>query len=216
MSKTTKYPAYTGGEVKLNGKTKASSYKSGDTIVSNYKMSEKEKSIYDSVLNNMDSSIANLFKISDPQRQAWNEQLDLMKQEGINNIDSIYTPMQNNLKNDIASRFGNLDNSTFLNNLKKITDNKAKAVSNLSNNLTMAQSDLYTNELQNRMNILNFLSGLNTSFNNNMLSYMGLANQNSATGNQYSQMAYNSNINRNNNMISQINSQLMQYLPLFL
>jgi hypothetical protein len=139
-----------------------------------------------------------------------------MKQEGINNIDSIYTPMQNSLKNDIASRFGNLDNSTFLNNLKKITDNKAKAVANLSNDLTMAQNDLYTNELQNRMNVLNFLNVLNTSFNNNMLGYMGVANQNSALGNPYSQMAYNSNLNRNNNIMSQINSQMMQFLPLFL
>ena len=115
-------------------------------------MSDTEKNIYDSVLNNMDSSLANLFKISDPQRQAWNSQLDALKQSGIDNINSIYTPMQNNLKNDIAARFGNLDNSTFLNNLKKITDSKSQAVAQLSNNLSLAQNDLYTQELQNRMN----------------------------------------------------------------
>ena len=42
---------------------------------------------------------------------------------------------ENNLKNDIAMRFGNLDNSTFLNNLKKITDNKSKATPITSKNI---------------------------------------------------------------------------------
>ena len=216
MGKKTKYPAYSAGSVSINGKNKATSQKIGDRVVSNYNMSDTEKNIYDSVLSNMDSSLANLFKVSDPQKQAWNEQLDVMRQQGIDNIESIYTPMQNNLKNDVASRFGNLDNSTFLNNLKKITNNKANAVAQLSNNLALTQNDLYKNELVNRMNIINFLNGLNTSFNNNMLGYMGLANQNSSAGNSYNQLAYNNNRNAYSNMLNQLNSQIMQYAPLFL
>lgn len=216
MGKKTKYPSYSGGEVRINGNTKTSSQKIGDTIVSNYNMSETEKNIYDSVLNNMDSSLANLFKISDPQRQAWNNQLDALKQSGIDNINSIYTPMQNNLKNDIAARFGNLDNSTFLNNLKKITDSKSQAVAQLSNNLSLAQNDLYTQELQNRMNMISFLNGLNNSFNNNILSYMGLANQNSSSGNSYNQIAHSKNLENYNNMMNQYYNQAMQAVPLFL
>lgn len=219
MGKKTKYPAYSGGSVTINGKTKASSRKVGDTVTSNYNMSDTEKNIYDSVLNNMDSSLANLFKISEPQRQAWNEQLDAIRQQGIDNIESIYTPMQNSLKNDIASRFGNLDNSTFLNNLKKITNNKANAVAQLSNNLALTQNDLYQNELTNRMNVINFLNGLNTSFNNNMLGYMGLANQNASAGNSYNQMAYNNQnnlLNQYMNLQKQLSQTALQFAPLFL
>ena len=216
MGKKTKYPAYSAGSASINGKNKATTQKIGDKVVSNYNMSDTEKNIYDSVLNNMDSSLANFFKVSDPQRQAWNEQLDVMRQQGIDNIENIYTPMQNNLKSDIASRFGNLDNSAFLNNLKKITDNKANAVAQLSNNLALTQNDLYKNELMNRINTINFLNGLNTSFNNNILGYMGLANQNSSAGNSYNQTAYNKNREAYSNMMNQLNSQILQYAPLFL
>lgn len=194
MGKKSKAPAFSGGNVVVNGQTKAYTQKVGNDVVSNYNMSDVEKNIYDSVLDNMDSSLSNLFEISSPQRQEWNNRLNAMKQEGISNINDIYTPMENNLKNDIASRFGNLDNSSFLNNLKKITDNKSKAVAQLSNDLALMQNDLYTNELQNRINTISFLSGLNTSFNDNMLNYMGLANQNSSVGNSYNQMAYNNNM----------------------
>ncbi len=196
------YPQYAGGDVSVNGKSVASTRRVGNNIQSSYDMSDTEKNIYNSVQNNMMSSLDNLFKISEPQKKAWNEQLTALKNKSIENINDIYTPMQNNLRNDIASRFGNLDNSAFMNNLSKITNNKAKAVSELSNNLALTQSDLYTNELQNRINVLNFLNGLNTSLNNNILSYMGLANQNSASGNSYNQAAYNANLANSANSLS--------------
>lgn len=191
------YPQYGGGNVNINGRNVAYTSREGNNVVSHYNMSGNEKNIYDSVQNNMKSALGGLFEISDPLRKSWNEQLKVMQQQGIENINNIYTPLQNNLRNDIASRFGNLDNSSFMNNLKKITNNKSKAVAELSNNLTLAQGDLYTNELQNRINTINFLNGLNDSFNSNMLSYMGLANQNSASANTYNQAVYN-NANSNN------------------
>lgn len=199
MSKlsTPKYPTYSGGAVRVNGQTKASTSKNGDTVVSNYNMSNAEKNIYDSVLNNMDLSLAGLFSISEPQRQAWNNQLKAMEQQGLENINNIYTPMQDNLKNDIASRFGNLDNSAFLNNLKKITDNKSKAAADLSNNLVMVQNDLYTDEIKNRLNIISLLNDLNNSINNNIMNYMNLSSRMSSAGNTYNQTAYNNNSQNN-------------------
>lgn len=209
MGKKSKYPAYSGGSVVVNGKTKAYTQRIGNDVVSKYYMSDAEQKIQDSILDNMDSSLENLFNITSPQRHEWQNTLDAMKREGISNINDIYTPMENNLKNDIAMRFGNLDNSTFLNNLKKITDNKSKAVAQLGNDLALMQDDLYTNELQNRINTLNFLDGFNTSFNNNMLNYMGLANQNSSSGNSYNQMAYNSKMS-NNNLMNKLAVQALQ------
>lgn len=217
MGKTSKqqtvsYPRYSGGTVNINGETVATTKRKGNKIISNYNMSNTEKSIYDSVNKNLESSLKNLFEISAPQRKAWNEQLDALKAQGIENIDSIYTPMQNNLKNDIAQRFGNLDNSSFMNNLKSITNSKNKAIAELSNNLALAQNDLYTNEIQNRINTANFLYSLNNSYNNNILSYLGLANNNSSSGNSYNQSYYNTNSTNSgsNNYLKQLASLALQ------
>ena len=94
------------------------------------------------------------------------------------------------LKNDIASRFGNLDNSIFMDKLNKITDKKSKAIADLSNYLISAQDSLYSNELANRINIITLLNNLNSAINNNMLNYANAAAQNSQSGNNYNHNAY--------------------------
>lgn len=190
MSKTSKYPAYSGGAVNINGNNIATTTRNGNTVHSDFNMNDTQKKIYNSVQNNMAGVLEDLFKISDPQRVEWQNQLNALQNVGLQNINDIYTPLQNNLKNDIASRFGNLDNSIFLDKLGAITGNKSKAIAELTNNLLLTQNDLYNQEIQNRMNILSLLDSLNNSINGNILSYLGLANQNANSGNQYNQAAY--------------------------
>lgn len=190
MGKKSKYPAYSTGAVKINGRTVATASKNGNTVSTNYNMSDAEKQIQNSIQNNMATSLNNLFDISDIQRNQWDNQLKAMKTQGIQNINDIYTPMETSLRNNIASRFGNLDNSAFMSNLNKITDKKAKAISDLGNSLALAQNDLYTQELTNRMNVLSFLGNFNTQLNNNMLNYMSAAASNSGAGNSYNSAAY--------------------------
>ena len=190
MGKSSKYPAYSGGSVNVNGMNVASTSKNGNSVNSNFNMSDTQKNIYNSVQNNMTEILDNLFTISDPQRLEWQNQLNAMQNVGLENIKDIYTPLQNSLKNDIAARFGNLDNSVFLDKLGAITNNKSKAVANLTNNLLLAQNDLYNQEIQNRINMLTLLDSLNNSINSNILNYLNLANQNANSGNQYNQAAY--------------------------
>ena len=147
MGKASKYPAYSGGAVNINGFNVAKTSKKGNSVNSDYYMDKTQKQIYNSIQNNMADVLTNLFSISDAQRQEWNNQLSAMKNVGISNINNIYTPLQNNLKNDVASRFGNLDNSVFLDKLNAITNNKSQAIADLSNNLALAQSDLYNQEI---------------------------------------------------------------------
>ena len=196
MGKKSKaYPAYSGGSVVVNGRTVATSNRSGNNVSTNYNMSDYEKDMFNSIQNGMTSGLSNLFDISDNERNLWTNQLNVMKNQGIEQINDIYTPMENNLKNDIASRFGNLDNSVFLDKLNTITNNKAKAVAELSNNIIANQNNLYNEELKNRMNTLSFLDSLNSSLNNNMLNYMNAAAANSSAGNTYNNNAYNASLN---------------------
>ena len=193
MGKSSKYPSYSGGTVNINGNNIARTSRSGNSVNSDFYMNDTQKKIYNSIQDNMAGVLDNLFTISDPQRAEWKNQLSALKNVGMQSINDIYTPLQNNLKNDIASRFGNLDNSVFLDNLNSITNNKSRAIADLSNNLALAQNDLYNQEIQNRINLLNLLDGLNNSLHSNILSYLGLANQNANSGNQYNQAAYQAN-----------------------
>lgn len=193
--KSKKYPEYSTGSISVNGNTVATTKrdKNNNIVDSSYNMSATEKKIYDSIQKNMSSSLSNLFKITDANRQEWNNQLEAIKTKGMEQIDSIYKPIETNLKNDIASRFGNFDNSVFMDNLNTITDKKAKAVSDLSNNLVSVQSQLYNEELSNRMNTLSFLNNLNSVMNNNIINFTNAAMSNSSSGNSYNNTAYNAN-----------------------
>jgi len=190
MSKKSKYPSYSAGTITINGNTVATSKKKKNNVTTSYNMGNTEKSIYDGIQDNLSSSLKNLYTISDQKQQQWNDELDAYKKAGIEEINSIYTPMVNDLRDNIASRFGNLDNSIFMDNLNTITDKQAKAVSDLSDNLLTKQDELYTTELKNRMNYITLLSNLNTAMNNNMLSYMQMAKSNSESGNNYNKNSY--------------------------
>ena len=195
MGKKSKYPKYSTGSVDINGQSIATAQKNKkNTINSSYTMSDTEKAIYDGIQENLATSLQDLFTISDETQQKWDQQIDSLKQSGINEINSIYDPMQTALKNDIAARFGNLDNSVFMDNLNNITNNKAQAVADLSESLLQAENDMYTTELTNRLNYISLLSGLNTTMNNNMLSFMQLANANSSSGNSYNGNSYQASL----------------------
>ncbi len=197
-----KYPEYSTGTITINGKDVATTKRDKDNNVvsTSYNMSDAEKRIYNSIQSGLNSSLNNLFTISDEQRKEWNSQLDALKNQGIEEINSIYTPMETNLKNDIASRFGNLDNSVFLDNLNEITDKRAKAVATLSDSILSTQNELYAEELQNRINTITLLSNLNSVMNNNILNFANAANSNSDSGNNYNNSAYNATKNNSNSL----------------
>ena len=159
MGKKTKYPNYATGSVEINGQNIATANKNkNNTVSSSYSMNDTEQDIYNGIQTNLATSLQDLFSISDEKQEQWNEQLDSYRQSGIRDIENIYTPMETALKNDIASRFGNFDNSIFMDNLNNITENKSQAVAELSESLLQKQDKLYNTELANRMNYISLLS----------------------------------------------------------
>lgn len=195
MGKKSKYPEYSSGSITVNGNTIATTKrdKNNNIVDSTYNMSNLEKNIYDKVQGGIYSNLTGLLDVSDEKRTEWNNQLNALKNQGIAEINDIYTPLETNLRNDIASRFGNLDNSIFMDNLNKITDKKAKAISDLSESLVAAESQLYADELNNKVNMISFLNNMNSVMNNNILNFTNAANSNAASGNSYNKDAYNAN-----------------------
>ena len=159
-------------------------------------MPETEKNIYDYAQNSFLTSLPQINVFSNDTRKDINSQLEAYKNRGVQTINDIYDPIMDDLKNDVASRFGNLNNSIFMDNLNDIEENRAAAISDLAQDIEAQRSSLYNNELTQRYNYLNFLNDIQNQINNNALNYMGLSQSNSASGNSYNQNAYNANLQR--------------------
>lgn len=187
-----KYPQYSSGTINVNGNTKASTYKTGDNIYSNYNMSDFEKQAYDYAQKSFANSLPSVNIFDDETKKNLQSQLDVYQLNGQKLINNIYTPMLNDLKNDVASRFGNLDNSVFMDNLNSIEANRANSINNLAQDVMSKKSELINNELSQRYTYLNFLQDIQNQMNSNILNYISGSQKNSTSGNNYNTQAYNS------------------------
>lgn len=174
MSKTTK-PAYANGSFSINGKTKATTYKDGDTVRSNYNMNNYEKTAYDYAQKTLAEILPQINTFSPETLKGFQSQLNAYQNQGEKSINNIYTPILNNLKNDIASRFGNIDNSMFLDKLNNIENSRADAISQLAESLLSKRNELINNELSNRYNLVNLLNTLQNQYNNNAMNSISTA-----------------------------------------
>ena len=184
MGKTSSTPVqkYANGVVSVNGENKASQKKVGKTVYSNYNMSDAEKQIYDYSQNSFLQNLPNINVFSENTQKNLQDQLNAYTQTGLNTIQNYYNPMLSNLKTDIASRFGNFDNSVFLDKLNSIEANRANAMSDFAQDVTAKRNELINDELANRYKYLNFLNGIQNQYNSNILGYLNQAGNASASG----------------------------------
>ncbi len=216
MGKSSKYPAYSGGSVSINGQQKASTYKQGNNIVTNYNMSDAEKKAYDYAQKSFADSLSKVNVFDDDTKKNLQQQLNAYTANGQKLINNMYTPMLNNLKTDIASRFGNFDNSVFMDNLNSIEANRAESMSDLAQDVMAKQSDLINNELSQRYTYLNFLQDVQNQANSNMFNFINASQQNSTMGNNYNaqansaqQSSGNSLFNNYSNLAGKMLSNIM-------
>ncbi len=160
---------YANGSFSVNGEKKATTKKNGNTVYGNYDMNEYEKALYDYAQKTLAEIVPNVNTFSADTLNNIQAQLNAYQNQGENAINNIYTPLLNNLKNDIASRFGNIDNSMFLNNLNSIENSRSNAIAQLAENLLAKRNDLVNNELSNRYNYINLLNTLQNQSNANAL-----------------------------------------------
>ena len=126
MSKTSKNRG-TVSTVKVNGVPKLTTYvdKYGSSS-SNYTMSPWEKLAFEYAEKEFAQNLENINVFSEETLKSLSNQVDAYTKSGIKKIDEVYAPMIKNLQNDVASRFGNLDNSIFLDKLSSNNLNKKK------------------------------------------------------------------------------------------
>lgn len=174
MSKTTKVKP-TGSEVRINGQTKASTRTVGGKTITNYNMSDSEKAVYDYAQNALKDNISKVNVFSPEVQKDMQSQINAYTQQGIDTINNNYTPMINSLKSDIAARFGNLDNSSFMNKLNSIEQSRAGAQKALAQDIIAKRNSLVSDELQKRYNYLNFVNSVQNQITTNAMNHVNSA-----------------------------------------
>jgi len=81
-----------------------------------------------------------------------------------------YNPTVQALKEDVASRFGTLNSSQFINDLNVMDKNKALAFADISNKAQMLKGDLVNRSEANKLNQIQALGGV---LNDNQSNFLG-------------------------------------------
>lgn len=172
MSKTTKNTS--SSTLSLNGDTKATVVKDGSGTYLNYYMNPYEKEAYDFAQKSFAENLPNVNIFSSEVIESLNKQVQAFQNKGIKSINEIYGPMLKELQNDIASRFGNLNNSVFMDKLNSIESKRADSVSTLAENIAAKYQELANQELANRYSYLDFLNSYQNQQLGDMYSALGL------------------------------------------
>ncbi len=159
----------------INGNEVVKSKVKGGKVTTNFNLSDDEQNILNYANQNLLKGLQNINVFSDDVQKSIQNQVKAYTNQGIKNINSTYTPMFRNLRNDIASRFGNLDNSVFMDNLNSIEQNRTSAIENLTENILAKQAELYDQEMNYRYNYLNQLSSARQGINSNILDFLQMA-----------------------------------------
>ena len=188
MSKTGKsdYIYYNpSSSLTLNGQNKAGINISQSGTSGYYNMGDDEKKSYEYAGEQFALNLPELNVFSADTQRDLDNQVQSYINKGTEDINDIYTPMLQDLQNDIASRFGNLDNSVFMDNLSEIEDKRADAVSDFAQDVSAYRQDLINNELANRYQYLDYLNNYRQQMLSNALSALGASQNLSNLSNSY-------------------------------
>lgn len=178
-------PANTQSVLSVDGSPLVETGIRDNTFYSNYHYSPEEQAINKYIQNSLLSSLPNINTFLPETIANMDSEIEAYTKRGIDSINSIYNPMIQSLQNNVASRFGNLDNSIFMENLNGLESKRASAVSTLAEDIQAKRSDLVNNELQNQYNYLNFLTNYQNQNLQNMFNAIKLNQSNYTLKNDY-------------------------------
>ena len=185
-------PSFQGGTININGQNRVKTYQRGGSVVTDYKMTDAERDMYDYAQKSFADSLKSVNVFDDDTKKNLQDEVNAYTLQGQKMINNMYTPLLENLKNDVASRFGNLDNSVFLDKLNSIESKRADSMNSLAQDILAKQDDVVKKELTKRYTYLSFLQDVQNQINSNMYNLINASKQHNSSGNTNSQ---NSNSN---------------------
>lgn len=160
--------------ISINGNVKTNAKSTKDGVNVSYNMDPYEEAAYNYSNKTFYENLPNVNVFSDDTVKNLNNQVKAFINRGVDTINSTYTPMIASMQNDVARRFGNTNNSVFMDNLNDIEAKRALAISDLAQDAEEKRKEIINNELQNRYEYLNFLNNYQNQVFKNMLSMLNL------------------------------------------
>lgn len=190
MSKvSSSYPSYSSSSVSLGG-SKANTGLVNGVLNSDYDMSDSEAAIYNYALDTLANILPSVNTFDNDTLSSIKSQVDAYKNSGIQNINDLYNSDLQDLENDAVSRFGNLDNSIFADNLSDLESERSGAVSSFAQDVLSKQSELESDELTKRYALIQLLSGLSEDIYGNALDAINTSLGSSASATDYNTGLY--------------------------
>lgn len=183
------YPAYSSSSISVGDSTAKTGVKDG-ILTSSYDMSDAESAIYNYALNTLASILPGINTFDSDTLSSINSEVNAYKNSGIDKINDSYNSSLLDLENDAVSRFGNLDNSIFSDNLNDLEAERAGAVSSFAQDVLAKQSELQSDELTKRYALVDLLSGLSDDIYGNALKTISAALGSSSDYNNYNSSLY--------------------------
>lgn len=185
-SKSAAQPVYNpSASISVNGNTVANAKSTKNGATMSYTMSPYEEAGYNYANKAIYDNLQNVNTFSDDTMKNLDNQVKAYLNQGVQTINSTYTPMIRNMQNDVARRFGNTNNSVFMDNLRDIESQRAAAISDLAQDVTVKHSDIVNDELSRRYDYLNYLNNYQNQIYANMLSMLALNNDLLNTNNSH-------------------------------
>lgn len=199
MGKTTKlgYPTSSLSTITVNGLPLTTTSTDGTAIYADYNFSPDQTEINDYLETSLLNNLPKANTLSPETTDSINQQIKAYTNNGINSINEIYMPMIQKLENDVAKRFGNFDNSIFMDNLNGLESNRTKAVNALAEDVEAKRSDLVDNALDNQYKYLKFLTDYQNQIYNNMLDTLQLNKSNLSLNTDFLSSLYDSLTSQN-------------------
>ncbi len=189
-SNTNNYPKSSSSTFSVNGNPLVTTTTNGTSFSSNYNFSDAENATNEYVQNAILKGLSSVNTFLPETIENINSEIDSYTKRGVNTINETYTPMIQDLEESVASRFGNLDNSIFLDNLSGLESKRSDAISNLALDVESKRSELIDDELERQYNYLNLLTDYKDQTYKNVLASMELGKSALSSNSKYNSDLY--------------------------
>lgn len=183
-------PAYTGGITRIGGRDVSTNTKEGNNIVTTYNPTSQEQSAYDYVQSQLPSIYQNALS-----NQDFTDYANNVTQNQMDLADKAYRRQLNTAKGALTSS-GNTSSSQGLDSLTPFNEAYQSQLASINANTPVLAQQLRANDqAYNSANLSNAMNMLNNYYNTGN-TFESAASNNAKQGNDYSQWAYQQELNQ--------------------
>lgn len=155
-------PSYKSGVIKYGDKVVGKTYYDSKTgsIVTQYLPDAAEEQRKSLIQTKINSILGTLGQTSAETATSYDNMKSSFVNDATATFNKAYTPALDSLRENIASRFGSLNNSEFFNNLNNLEKNRSSALAEIATKGESLKTDLYNQDENKKLSELSVLNGM--------------------------------------------------------